>query len=192
MSATPAGMELFPYTFATWVFTLFVDGVVPGDDVSREACEAIRAAQDAEVGNAASERLVGRARELVGDGSDAEAVTAAARRLYGDRIRSDLGEGDREERTHRIRKYQFASQLPWLARIWERQATDAGGTVRPGWLLVERVTDEVAAADPNPWDEVDETRRLPVGDFQVLWELDGCTNLYISSEGPTLDVGPAA
>jgi hypothetical protein len=180
MSGAPAGTELFPYTFATWVFTLAVDGVVAADDRCREACEAIRAARDADSGNAAGELLVARLRELVGDGSDPDAVAGAARSLYGDRVRDDLGRGDREERTHRIRKYQFASQLPWLARIWERAAEGEGGAaVRPGWLLVEQVTDEVAAADPNPWNEVDERRRLPVGDFQVLWELDGCTNLYV-------------
>lgn len=179
MSAAPPGTELFPYTFATWVFTLSVDGVVAADDRVREACEGIRAATDAEAGNAAAERLVGRVRELLGDRTDTDSVAAAARELYGDRVRSDLGQGDREERTHRIRKYQFASQLPWLARIWERRDDAGAASVAPSWLLVERVTDEVAAADPNPWNDVDEARRLPVGDFMVLWELDGCPSLYV-------------
>jgi hypothetical protein len=169
-----AGPELYPYTFATWVFTLHVDGVVADDDAIRAACDAIRQAKDATVGNAAGDQLVARVRVLVAD-SEPATFTTAARRLYGERVRTDLGAGDREERLARIRKYQFSTQLPWLARIWERHGND----VRPSWLLVERVTDEVAAADPNPWNEVDERRHLPVGDFQVLWELDTCTSLHL-------------
>ena len=45
---------------------------------------------------------------------------------------------------------------------------------------VDIVEAEVAAADPNPWNDVDETRRIPVGDFQVLWELDGCTAVHLA------------
>ncbi len=103
-------------------------------------------------------------------------MASVATALYGDRVQRDLGAGDRVERTARIRKYQFASQLPWLARIWERQ----GESVRPSLLLVERVTDEVTAADPNPWNDIDEDRKLPVSDFHVLWELDGCASLHLS------------
>ncbi|MEZ4236491.1 MAG: hypothetical protein R3F59_10095 [Myxococcota bacterium] len=174
MSAAPAGTELFPYTFATWVFTLHVDGVTAGDAVCREACDAIRAATEAEPGNAAT--------DLVAESANSWATAPTSRPSPPPRtrctaiVRADLGEGDRTDRAARIRRYQFASHLPWLARIWER----ADGAVRQGWLLVERVTDEVSAADPNPWNDVDETRRLPVADFQVLWELDGCTNLYLA------------
>ncbi|MEQ1501455.1 MAG: hypothetical protein ABMB14_04450 [Myxococcota bacterium] len=169
------GTELFPYTFATWVFTLHVDGVPASDDGIRAACDAIRAATEPGAGNQAADRLVARIRELVPD-ADPRTVEAAARRLYGDRLRTDLGAAsDRDGRTAAIRKYQFASQLPWLARIWERE----GDRVRPGWLLIERVTDVVRAADPNPWNDVDEGRELPVSDFHVLWELDGTTNLHL-------------
>lgn len=175
MSAAPTGTDLFPYTFATWVFTLHVGGVVAADAALSGACDAIRAAGDAAAGNAASESLVARVKALVPDGAPAT-VMAAARGLYGDRARSELGAGDRAERTARIRRNQFASQLPWLARIVERTAA---GVVQPGWLLVERVTDEVTAADPNPWNDVDESRHLPLGDFLVLWELDGNTSVHI-------------
>jgi len=164
--------EHTPYTFATWVFTLHVAGVRATDAGIAETCDAVLHAADDRVGSAAGERLVTKVRSLL-DGND---VTAAASRLYGERVRHDLGAGDRDVRTTRIRRYQFASQLPWLARIWER----AGESVRPNWLLVERVTDEVTAADPNPWNDVDEVRRLPVQDFHVLWELDGCSNVYLA------------
>ena len=182
MSAAPGSPDrgdLHLFTMATWVYMLHVDGVEASDEGIRSACDGIRAATDPSVGNGAAEKLVERIRSLVSSG-EPEAVSTAAVALYGDRARLDLGEGDRAERTARIRKYHFASHLPWLARIWERE----GSAVRPGWLLVERVTDEVTAADPNPWNTVDETRRLPVSDFLVLWELDGCTSVHLS--------GPAA
>jgi len=164
--------EHTPHTFATWVFTLHVGGVRANDREVGEICDAVLHATDDRSGAAAGERLVAKVRTLLG----ANDVTTAAARLYGDRVRHDLGAGDRDARTTRIRRYQFASQLPWLARIWER----AGDSVLPNWLLVERVTDEVTAADPNPWNGVDEVRHLPVQDFHVLWELDGCSNVYLA------------
>ncbi len=170
--ASSAADEHTPYTFATWVFTLHVAGVRAADPEIAEICDAVLHATDDRSGAAAGERLVAKVRAAL-EGSD---VTTAAARLYGDRVRYDLGAGDRDARTTRIRRYQFAAQLPWLARIWER----AGESVRPSWLLVERVTDEVTAADPNPWNNVDEVRRLPVQDFHVLWELDGCSNVYLA------------
>ena len=164
-----------PYTFATWVFSLHVAGVRASDPIVAEQCDKVLEATEAGAGNAAGEVLVSRVRDLL-SGADVEALGQAAMALYGDRVQRDLGAGDRMVRTARIRKYQFSSQLPWLARIWERQ----GETVEPSWLLVERVTDEVTAADPNPWNEIDEERRLSVTDFHVLWELDECANLYVS------------
>jgi hypothetical protein len=175
MSANTPGTELFPFMFATWVFTLHVAGVTADDAVIRDACAAIGAANDATTGNQAGNTLVERIRALIPDDSPA-AVREVATKLYGDRVKGDLGEGDRAEKTARIRHYQFNHQLPWLARIWERQ----DDRVVPNWLLVERVTDEVTAADPNPWNDADETRHLPVADFLVLWELDGCTSVYLS------------
>ncbi|MEQ1565631.1 MAG: hypothetical protein ABMA64_08340 [Myxococcota bacterium] len=169
-----AGPELFSYTFATWVFTLHVGGVRPADERVAAACDAVRAAADEGTGNAAGAALVEQVRALVPDAAPAT-FEAAARRLYGERLRTDLGAGDREHRTAAVRRYQFGAQLPWLARIWQRQ----DGAVAPVWWLVERVTDEVRAADPNPWNDVDEAPSLPVADFQVLWELDGCTSLHL-------------
>lgn len=182
MSAAPGGPEtgeLYLFTIATWVYTLHQDGIVASDEAIRTACDGIRAATDPTAGNAAAERLVAGIRETF-PSSDPAVVAASATRLYGDRVKNDLGTGDRAERTSRIRKYHFSSHLPWLARIWER----SGSEVRPGWLLVERVTDEVTAADPNPWNEVDETRHLPVSDFLVLWELDGCSSVHLSAPAP--------
>jgi hypothetical protein len=162
-------------TFSTWVYQLFAAGVMPDDATLHERCSAVQGAADRTAGDAAGASLVDRVGEILGGGSEPETVTAAARKLYGDRASTGLGDGDREERTQRIRKYQFGRSLPWLARIWERR----DGAVRPSWLLVERVTDQVTAMDPNPWNDIDEERRIPVADFQVLWELDGCTNVHV-------------
>ncbi len=162
------------YALATWVFLLKVDGVEPDDAELAGACDAVLAADEEVAGNAAGEALVKAILAKI-EGVEPEHVQQFAGALYGDRIETTFGEGDRSERLSRIRKYQFDRNLPWLARIWER--TD--DTVGPMWLVVERVTDEVAAMDPNPWNDIDETRRLPVADFQVLWELDGCTSVAV-------------
>jgi len=170
------GDALVPYTFATWVFMLHVNGVVAGDAAVSEACAAIIAATDESVGNEAGEALVRALEERLG-GVTPENLMSASQALYGVRAAATLGQGSRRDRVARIRKYQFERQLPWLARIWERTEE---GDVRPSWLLVERVTDVVRAADPNPWNDIDEERLVPVDDFQVLWELDGCTSVHLA------------
>lgn len=174
MSIEPNEGRLVEVTLATWVFQLFSSGVAPGDAALTAACEAVRSATDGAAGDAAGMALVERVSALVA-GHEVADVAAFAAATYGDRAHGDMGDGGRDERTLRIRKYQFGRNLPWLARIWERR----DGTVKPTWLLVERVTDEVTAADPNPWNDVDEERHIPVGDFQVLWELDGCSSVYV-------------
>ena len=87
-----------------------------------------------------------------------------------------MGEGERATRISRIRKYQFTRRLPWLARIVERRQD---GSVTPGWLVIQGCTDQVHALDPNPWDDIDEERNLPLADFQVLWELDACASVSV-------------
>ncbi len=176
MSATVDPRTTLSYALATWVFLLHVDGVHADDAGIHRACVDVQEAEDEERGNAAGERLVERVRSLV-EGVEPEQVRAFARALYGDRVGFDLGQGSREERTHRIRQYQFSRSLPWLARIWERQED---GSVGPTWMIIERVTDRITAVDPNPWNDIDETRHLPVADFHVLWELDGCTAIHIA------------
>jgi hypothetical protein len=172
---SPSPEQIVAVTCATWAFELHVDGVVANDAAVADACAAIQAATEATAGNAAAEALVARVLALLG-GTGPEEVAGFARALYGDRVQRDLGAGDRDARVTRIRKYQFGKSLPWLARVWER----VGGSVQPQWWIIERVTDEVAAMDPNPWNDVDENRRLPLGDFQVLWELDACTAVHLS------------
>lgn len=161
-------------TCATWVYQLHIAGIPPADAELERSCTEVERATDRAAGEAAGEALVRRTGELL-SGAEPNDVLSFARRMYGDRVGSEIGAGERDERTTRIRKYQFSRSLPWLARIWERR----DGSVHPTWLLVERVTDEVTAMDPNPWNDVDEERRVPVGDFHVLWELDGCSAVAV-------------
>lgn len=163
------------YALATWVFVLHVDGVLSSDAELARHCREVLEASEERDGNQAGEALVARVGSML-TGVEPTQVVAFARAAFGDRVITALGEGDREERVHRIRKHQFAHNLPWLARIWER----GDGAPVPSWLVVERVTHEVCAMDPNPWNDIDETRRLPVTDFQVLWELDGCTAVAVA------------
>jgi hypothetical protein len=163
-------------TLATWIFLLHVDGHHADDADVHQACANVAAATEEASGNAAGLALVERVAAAL-DGTDVDAVTSVLRQWYGERLDTELGKGSREERIHRIRQYQFSHSLPWLARIWERQQD---GSVAPTWLVVERVTDQVTAMDPDPWNDIDETRHLPVQDFQVLWELDACTALSLA------------
>lgn len=164
--------------FATWAYILHSAGLEADDAELVQACVAVRDAPDREAGDEAGMTLVRRIIALLGEGEPAvEQVLGMAAALYGERLSTDLGEGSREDRASRIRRYQFAVGLPWLARIYERQAD---GQVGPTWLLIERVSDVVRVMDPNPWDDVDEERDIPWADFQVLWELAGCPSARIN------------
>jgi len=162
--------------FSTWVYRLHEAGIAPADEALAQHCRDVDGAADEAAGEEAGLALVRYTGTLLGPAGDPADVLALARRLYGDRASPELGEGTREARTARIRTLQFGRSLPWLARIYERQPD---GTVGPTWLLVERVTDEVRAMDPNPWNDIDEERHLPLRDFLVLWELDGCTSVHL-------------
>ena len=175
MSMEPNEGRLLEVTLATWIFQLFSSGVAPGHEGLDAACAAVRDATDSASGDVAGAALVDAVAGQIAS-HDPAGVIGFVTALYGDRAHSDMGDGSRDERTLRIRKYQFGRNLPWLARVWERR----DGTVKPTWLLITRVTDEVTAADPNPWNDIDEERHIPVGDFHVQWELDGCTAAYVS------------
>lgn len=162
---------------AAWIFRLHEQGVTSLNEAIHKACVAIHQANDGPNRDAAGLALVDKVQAVVGDVEpEPSQLLAIARDLFGDRVVHDMGQGTREERARRIRKRQFKQPLPWLARIWERHSD---GRVAPNWLIIERVTDQVMAMDPNPWDDVAEQRMVPVADFQVLWELDGCPSVAI-------------
>lgn len=111
-----------------------------------------------------------------GDGSFATVVQALGALVGESRLRR-IGEGeDRAARVVSIRRALFGRSLPWLAVIIDR---DADGTVGPHWVMVEGFTDSVLLMDPNPWNDVDEQRTLPLTDFLVMWELAGCQAVLI-------------
>ena len=167
--------DLGRVAFATWVYLLHAAGVRADDGAIASACAQIGEADNAETGDKAGEALMDRVDALFDGPAEPERALAVAGQLYGDRAVNELGAGDRDARTANFRKYQFGKGLPWLARIWERQE----GKVAPTWLLVEKIDDLVHAMDPNPWNDIDEERKLPVNDFQVLWELDGCSAVHL-------------
>lgn len=174
MSSGTTRTDTTPIVVATWALALHGGGRMASDQWIREACAGVASTTDPTSGAAAAEALVAAVRERL-TGPDPAAVLAFAREAWGD-ASADLGDGIREERVQRIRRYQFERNLPWLARLWER---DSAGEVRPIWLIVERFTDTVVAMDPNPWDEIEELRRFPVDSFQALWELEACASVRV-------------
>lgn len=150
---------------AAWMVLLHRRGVLPD---SEALAERVRAVSDADSGAA----LVEAVGELLDDASP-EQVIAFCRAELGEAITGAFGEGEREERVRRIRRYQFAQNTPWIARIYERTQ----GVVRPFWVIVGRLTDQVLLMDPDPYDGIEEQRVVPVADFMVQWELDACTSI---------------
>ena len=137
---------------------------------------ARRAAATPEEGEAQAQELVRRLK-LLAVTDDPRTVRRVVARLFGEeRVVDTMGAGSREERTQRLRSYRFHASIPWLAQVWMRPKN---GRARASWLLIDRVTDEVVAMDPNPWDDVEESRTLPIVDFHVLWELTGCASIAI-------------
>lgn len=164
-----------PYTLATWAVVLHRAGVTPDDEVVRDACERLAAATEPAEAARIGEALVERIRSLAPD-EEPDAIASFGRALFGERADGGFLDAERDGRLRSIRRHQFESALPWLARCWERFSD---GTVHPLWLIVEGVTDRVQAMDPNPWDDVDEERFLPLADFLVRWELSGCAHLRV-------------
>lgn len=158
-----------PVTLATYTFLLRAAGHPVVDAAAEAACAAF--AKGERPADALGAELVA----AVGPhlrGDDAAAVTAALASLFGSiPVRTDLGAGsDREARVAAIRRAHFGNHLPWLARIVDRLP---GGGVGFRWVLVEAFDGAAKVMDPNPWDEQDEERELPVNDFLVQWELAG-------------------
>jgi len=160
------------YTFATWVFLLHASGVESVETTVRDHCIAIVEATDEETGEAAVMALIDNVSGGLGDG-----VEALAGALYGDRVSSEMGEGNRAERSRRIRMYEFKNWLPWLAKIYQRSDQ---GDVSAVWVVVERLSNEVSIMDPNPWNDIDEEYDLPVSDFHVLWELAAKASVHLA------------
>lgn len=151
------------FSVATWIFIGHDRGRPIADAAILEACEGIVGAENAD---AAGQVLAG----LVADRTDGSiaSVKALAVALFGE-VDEAMGDS-RDERVRSARRYQFKTQLPWLACIIDRFPS---GAVGPHWVLVEQVSDVVRVMDPYPWDDIDEEVDVPVTDFMVKWELAG-------------------
>ena len=176
MSDVTSPKAQLDYAIATWVYVLHASGVEVINPDIKGHCEAISAATEATTGNQAGEALVHAISAKLG-GTTKDDVVALTTTLFGDRLHQGFDASSRQERASHIRAYQFAKNLPWLSQIYERQP---GGEVGPTWLVVERVTDQVTAMDPNPWNDIDEERHLPLSDYHVLWELSGCASVALA------------
>jgi hypothetical protein len=164
-------------TLATFLFLLRRSGRPLADAAIDAACARLDSASGAPAALGAA--LVAAVEPHLAAGNDA--VLPALRAIVGeDHVRADLGEGaDRDARTTAIRRAHFGQRLPWLAEIADRLPD---GSIGRHWVLVEAFDEVARVMDPNPWDDRDEERAIPVGDFMVLWELAGLRSIRI--DGP--------
>jgi hypothetical protein len=144
-------------TVATLTYLWHRAGVRPTDADIAATCLAI---DDGDA--SAAERLM--------DGVPPGDVVAALNAAFGVVRAASLGAGTREEHVAATRRLDFGDNLPWLARIADR---DNAGNLGARWVIVARLAETVDILDPNPWDDVAEERSLPLGDFMVRWELAG-------------------
>lgn len=167
--------ESLAVTLATFLFLVRRAGHPLKDPAVESACAAF------DLGGAPVEvlgkALVDAVRTHLA-GARVEDVVAAIGALLGeDLVLTDLGDApDREARAAAIRRAQFGHSLPWLAVIIDRQPD---GEVGRHWVMVESFDDEARVMDPNPWDDKDEERSLPIVDFMVRWELAGCRSVRV-------------
>ncbi len=155
---------------ATWIFLVDDAGHHPDDADIRAALDALRDSGPDTNANALGQALVAVIAGKVDQDATAADIAAWLGSLFGDDHIGGVTGEDRDDTVRNIRRAQFATHLPWLARIIDRFP---GGDVGAHWLLVERVDDQVTCMDPYPWDDLDEQYTQPVLDFMVKWELAG-------------------
>jgi hypothetical protein len=161
-------------TLATWLYLLDDAGHRPAHEGLVDALDALKEAGGGEAADAVGRKLVEVVLGELGDEASFEQVHAWMSALYSPDAIADGFGGSREDRTRRVRAYEFLSSLPWVAMIIERFPS---GHVGRHWVLVERVTDVVTCMDPYPWDDLDEEYSQPLVEFMVKWELAGCHSL---------------
>ncbi len=120
--------------------------------------------------------LVAVVQEHLGDGSP-DLVIAGLKRLLGEAVVADASYGDnRDARLAGIRRTLFGHSTPWLAWVLERSPE---GSLHSTCLLVEDFADKVVVMDPNPFNDIDESRRYSISEFLAIWELAGCRSLSL-------------
>ncbi len=164
-----------PVTLATYIFLVRTAGHPVVDPATEAACSAFAAGGKAP--EALGADLVAAVQAKLAGATAANVVEALTAIFGAVPIRTDLGAGpDREARTADVRRAHFGNHLPWLAVIVDRLAN---GDVGRRWVLVEAFDDAARVMDPNPWDDKDEERDIPVNDFLVQWELAGGASVRI-------------
>ena len=171
--------ESLAITLATFLFLVRRAGHTLLDPAVESACAAFTVASG--VGGAPvdvlGKALVDTVRARLA-GARVEDVVAALGALLGEEhVFTDLGEApERDARIASIRRAHFGHSLPWLAVIIDRLPD---GEVGRHWVMVEAFDEAARVMDPNPWDDKDEERSLPVNDFMVQWELAGCRSVRV-------------
>ncbi len=127
-------------------------------------------------GEELGQELVAVVKGFLGDGSP-DAVIAGLKTLLGAAVVADANFGDhRDARLAGIRRTLFGHSTPWLAWVLERSPE---GTLHSTCLLVEDFADKVVVMDPNPFNDIDESRRYSISEFLAIWELAGCRSLSL-------------
>lgn len=157
-----------PYTLATFTFLQRRAGARVVDPAVEAACAAVAALEG---GPDSAARLLEAVSAVVST-ADVEGISRALGRIFGaERVQVDFASApDREGRLARVRRATFGDNRPWIAGVADRAADGALGV---HWVLVDGLYDTVRLLDPNPWNDVDEERMVPLGDFVVMWELAG-------------------
>lgn len=157
-----------PYTLATFTFLQRRAGGKVHDPAVESACAAVAALEG---GPESAERLLEAVRATITTLDHPGLVTTLARIFGEPAVQVDFAQAsDREGRLARVRRATFGDSRPWIAGIADRSPE---GDLGVHWVLVDGLYDQVKLLDPNPWNDVDEERSVPLGDFVVLWELAG-------------------
>lgn len=167
--------ESLAITLATFLFLVRRAGRPLKDAAVESACAAFDAG-GAPV-DVLGKALVDAVRARLSGARVEDVVSALGALLGEEHVLTDLGDApERDARIAAIRRAHFGHPLPWLAVIIDRLPD---GEVGRHWVMVEGLDEAARVMDPNPWDEKDEERSVPVNDFMVQWELAGCRSVRI-------------
>lgn len=158
--------SLTDFTVSTFLLMARREGATIHDDAINEAIGRIAAeGTNGDTGHA----LVWAVSPHLGDGSP-DAILLGLNRLLGARLKIGVLDGSsREAAAASLRRARFGSQAPLLAWILERQGADNV----PQCVLIEDTSGPVTTIDPNPFNDIDETRAFHLEDFLTRLELAG-------------------
>ena len=158
--------SLTDFTVSTFLLMARRDGATIADEAINAAIERIGAEGTTEgSGNA----LVAAVAPYLGDGGP-DAILVGLNRLLGASLKIGVIDGSsREAAAASLRRARFGSQAPLLAWIMERQGADNAAQC----VLIEDTSGQITTIDPNPFNDIDETRAFHLEDFLTRLELAG-------------------